>query len=56
MAGIQTQVHLSPEFGCITPMLRQLRKQMANDLCEKHIGHHGQHSGIGERDLCVVKE
>lgn len=51
MAGIQTQVHLSPESGCVTIMLRQLRKQMAHDLCAKHTSYHGQCSGLGEMDL-----
>lgn len=56
MAGIQTQVRLSPEFGCITSLLRQLWNQLASDLCVTHVGYHGQRSGLGEKDVCAVVE
>lgn len=56
MAWFQTQVHLSPEIGCITIPLRQLWKQLACDLCAKHVHCHGQCSGLGEKDLCATVE
>lgn len=56
MAGIQTQVHLSPEFGYIITLPRQRWKQLACDLCVKHIDYHGQCSDSGEKNLCAIVE